>query len=204
LIAKNELLSTLTSALSNNPDTALESMFFLDILAVDLALMPASFFGLGQEVANASLDQLASLGFIDAEYNENGNKYSIKYKNAEGRQYELQGEYDKAADALKCISIVDGKEALISEHCRTSFGYAGQIHTIGDDGSSTVYQLAISGENGAVGISKASKAPPALTGSEKIDFPKQCEQWYAIDGEQVTGKTSGGREISFKYTPSKD
>lgn len=199
--AKGELIAILTDALVNNPGTELDSMSFLGIAMVDIALVPASSFGLGQDAAASAL---GFLGAKDVEYSESGNQYSIKYRNAEGKQYELLGEYDKAADALKCISKMDGKETLISEYRRTSFGYVGQIYTIGEDDSAHVYQLAVKGKDGAVGFSKVSAAPPALTGKETIDFPKQCQEWYAIEGDKVTGITSDGREISFVYTPSED
>jgi hypothetical protein len=201
LEAKSELVSILSDALSTNPGTELDSMSFLGIAMVDLALVPASCFGLGQDVAIATL---GTLGAGDVEYSESGNQYSVKYRSAESKQCELQGEYDKAADALKCISKMDGKEGLIMEYRKTSFGYVGQIYAINEDGSTHVYQLAVSGKDGAVGISKESAAPPELTGSETIDFPKQCQEWYAIEGDAVTGVTSDGREISFVYTPSED
>jgi len=187
--------------LSSNPDTALHSILFLDIITVDMALIPASFFGIGQEAATTSLSEF---GFKDAEYSENGNKYSVKYKNAQGRQYELQGEYDKSADALKCTSLVDGKETLTSEHRKTSYGYVSQTYVVNDDGSTYVYQLTATGNDGVVGMSKASEKPSSLTGSESIDFPKECQEWYAIDGNKVTGVTADGNEISFDYTPSED
>jgi hypothetical protein len=199
--AKGELITTLTDALTNNPGTELDSMSLLGVTMVDMALLPASCFGLGQEAA------ITTLGFLGAEdvvYSENGNQYSVKYRGNEGEQFELQGVFDKAADALKCTSFIDGKESLISEHRKTSFGYIGQIYAINDDGSTYVYQLAVSGKNGAVGISEVSAAPPALTGNETIDFPKQCTEWYAIEGDAFTGVTSDGRELSFVYTPSED
>ena len=55
-----------------------------------------------------------------------------------------------------------------------------------------------------VGISEASSAPKDLTGNEAVDFPKASKEWYAIDGDEFTGVTSDGRELSFKYTPSDD
>jgi len=199
--AKGQLLTRLSDALANNPGTEFDSMSLLGISMVDLALLPASSFGLGEESANLAL---GFLGAKDIVYSENGNQYSVKYKGEDGINYELQGEYDKAEDALKCISIVDGKETLTSEHRKTSYGYVGQTYVIGDDGSTYLYLLTVTGTDGVVGMSEASEKPAALTGSEAIDFPKQCQEWYAIDGNKVTGVTSDGREISFDYTPSED
>ena len=199
--AKGELLTKLSDALASNPDTALNSMSLLGISMIDLALVPASSFGLGEESA------LMVLGFLGAEdlvYSENGNQYSVKYKGEDGKSYELQGEYDKAADALKCTSLVDGKETLTSEHRKTPYGYVSQAYVIDDDGSAYVYQLTATGTDGVVGMSKASEKPSSLTGSESFDFPKQCQEWYAMNGNRVTGLTADGNEISFDYTPSED
>ena len=199
--AKGELIGIITDALTNNPGTELDSVSLLGVTMVDMALLPASSFGLGQE---AAITTLGLLGAEDVVYSENGNQYSVKYRNAEGKQFELQGVYDKAADALKCTSFTEGKEDLISEYRKTSFGYVGQVYVIGEDGSTYVYQLAVSGKDGAVGISEVSAKPSALTGNETIDFPKQCKEWYAIKGNDFTGVTSDGRELSFVYTPSED
>ena len=199
--AKGELLTRLSDALASNPETAFSSMSLLGISMVDLALLPASSFGLGEASANMAL------GFLRAEdivYSENGNQYSVKYKGEDGSNYELQGEYDKSADALKCTSLVDGKETLTSEHRKTSYGYVSQTYVVNDDGSTYVYQLTATGNDGVVGMSKASEKPSSLTGSESIDFPKQCQEWYAMNGNRVTGLTADGDEISFDYTPSED
>jgi len=199
--AKGELVTALSEALATNPGTELDSMSLIGISMLDIALIPASCFGLGQDVANSTL---GILGVEDVAYSESGNRYSVKYRNKEGEQCELQGEYDKATDALKCIAIVDGKESLISEYRKTSFGYVGQVYAINEDGSTYVYQLAVSGKDGAVGISQASELPPPLNGNETIDFPKQCQEWYTLKSNVVTGITSDGKEISFVYTPSKE
>ncbi len=199
--AKGDLVTVLTDALASNAGTEMNSMSLLGVALVDLAVIPASCFGLGEEAATTAL------GLMDLEdivYSENGNQYSVKYKNAEGEQYELQGVYDKAADALRCTSLFDGKESLIWEYRKTSFGYVGQFYVINEDGVTYVYKLAVSGKDGAFGISEASAAPPALTGSETIDFPKQSTEWYAIKGDAVTGATADGKEISFVYTPSEN
>ncbi len=201
LEAKTEVLATLSDALANNPGTELDTMSLLGVMMVDMALLPATSFGLGKEVATATL---GILGAADVEYSEKGNEYSIKYKGNEGEKYEVTGEFDPKVNALKTAAIIDGKETLVSEYRQTSFGYVSQVYTINDDGKASVYHLAISGKNGMVGISEATSAPAGLSGNEAIDFPKESKEWYAIDGDQFTGVTSDGRELSFKYTPSDD
>jgi len=196
--AKLELVNKLADALTNNPETTLSALSFFGISMVDLALLPATFFGLGEASVAAGL---GVIGAQDIKYSENGNQYKVTYNGSDGKKYEMLGEYDKAADALKCTSKIDNKEILFFEYRKTSYGYVSQIYTVNDDGTATLYQLTISENDGMVGIFKASSAPPALTGSEKIDFPKQCQEWYAIEGDKVTGVASGGKEISFVYTP---
>ncbi|HCS75152.1 MAG TPA: hypothetical protein DIW17_14920 [Clostridiales bacterium] len=199
--AKGELTTIISDALSDNPGTELDSLSLLGVILVDLALFPATSFGLGEAAANSAL---GFLGVKDVDYKENGNQYSIQYTDDEGMKYELQGVYDKSADSLKLTAITDGKETVVSEYRKSSFGYVAQTYVLDDDDSASIFYLAISGKNGAIGISEASSKPSDLTGSESIDFPKTSEEWYAIDGDDFTGVTSDGRELSFKYTPSDD
>jgi hypothetical protein len=197
--AKGEVVSLLTDALASNPDTAMDSMSFFGLAIVDLAVVPASSFGMGEDIARTTLGMFGS-EVLD--YSENGNQYMIKWRNSEGGEYELRGEYNEAADALICNAFMDGKESVVWEYRKTSFGYVGQIYSVDEsDGSAYVYQMAISGKDGVVGMYEASSAPSLLTGNEGIDFPKKCDQWFAIEGNTVTGVTLDGREISFTYTP---
>jgi len=201
LEAKSNMVTRLTDALANNPDTGLTSLSFMGLALVDLAMLPATSFGLGDQAAASAL---GLFGFQDVVYSENGDQYSVKYKNAEGTPCELKGEYNKAADALKCTGLIEGKEELVYEYCKTSFGYVGQIYTIKDDGTSYVYQIAVSGKDGVVGMADATENPESLTGNESIEFPKQCPEWYSIKGDEVTGLTSDGENISFTYTPTEE
>ncbi|NLU35945.1 MAG: hypothetical protein GXX01_02820 [Clostridiales bacterium] len=201
LEAKGQLVTLLSDALMNNPGTELDSMALLSIVMVDLLLLPASTFGAGEEEAKFAL---ALLGAQDIVYTENGNQYKVQYQNEEGSQYQVQGVYDVAADALKCTVLVDEKEAVVSEHHKTSFGYVGQIYVVNDDGSANVYQMALRGKDGMIGISEATAAPASLTGGEAVDFPKANKEWYAIEGDRFTGVTADGRELSFIYVPSGD
>lgn len=201
LEAKGQLVTLLSDALMNNPGTELDSMALLSIVMVDLLLLPASTFGAGEEEAKFAL---ALLGAQDIVYTENGNQYKVQYQNEEGSQYQVQGVYDVAADALKCTVLVDEKEAVVSEHHKTSFGYVGQIYVVNDDGSANVYQMALRGKDGMIGISEATAAPASLTGGEAADFPKANKEWYAIEDDRFTGVTADGRELSFIYVPSGD
>lgn len=198
---KGVLIETLTDALSTNPDTQLYSMSFLGVAFLDLVMIPATSFGLGADAANTAL---GFLGIDEVEYSESDNTYSVKYTGEDGKLYELQGEYDQAADSLKCVAKTDGKESLISEHRKTSYGYVGQLFSFNDDGTTLLYQLTVSGNDGVFGISTTALEPPALTGSEPIDFPKQCDEWYEIKNNQVAGHTADGTEFAFTYVPSEE
>jgi hypothetical protein len=199
--AKGELLTALTDALTNNPGTELDSLSLLGVMMVDMVLLPAASFGLGNESAAATL---GILGAGDIEYSENGNEYSIKYKNDDGEKHEIIGVFDPKTNGLKCIAIKDGKENVVSEYKQTPYGYVSQIYFVNDDGEASVYQMTISGKSGIVGISEASSVPAALSGNEAIDFPKTSKEWYALDGDEFTGVNSEGEKLSFKYTPSDD
>jgi hypothetical protein len=67
---------------------------------------------------------------------------------------------------------------------------------IGDDDAITVYQVSVQGTDGVLGISQSGDYKP-LTGRESVDFPKECEAWYAISEKKITGLTADGKEISF-------
>ena len=195
---KGEVVNMLTEDLTNNSDTVMDAISLLDVVLLDIALLPASSFGLGQEAANMTL---GILGLQDVVYSENGTQYSVRYKGADGEQCELQGVYDKAADALKCTALTDEKKTLVYEYRRTPFGYVAQAHAFDDEGTIYVYKMAFSGKNGVIGKEQGSSEPSALSGNEALDFPKKCPEWYAIDGDKITGVTSSGKEISFAYTP---
>ncbi len=197
--AKSALITRLTEGLSNNPDTGMAVFSFFGVTMVDVATLPVSFFGSGQQAAEIGLSMV---GATNVKYTENGNSYTISYSDDENNTYEFSGTYDPAADALTCTATANGKESIFMEYRKTAFGYAGQYYMLNDDGTTTTYVVATDGENGTVGFMSAAKKPAALTGSEAADFPKACDEWYSIQGTTITGKTSDGKEFNFEYTPS--
>jgi hypothetical protein len=114
----------------------------------------------------------------------------------------MTGVWDAASNSIVCTGTTDGVENFYSEYHTTSYGYVGQYYFANDDGTSSLYVVTVSGEDGAFGISTVTAKPAALTGSEPVDYPSSCDEWYAINGSTITGKTSDGTAINFEYTPS--
>ncbi len=197
--AKGNVITKISDGLSSNPDTTMTALSFLGVAMIDLALLPVSFFGMGQESVEAGL---AMMGATGAQYTEDGDAYTITYTDEEGKTYVYAGTYDAAADALVCTATADGAESIYSEYRKTSFGYAGQYYFLNDDGTASLYQIAVKGENGTVGISDAASKPAALTGGEAADFPVSSTEWYSINGTTITGVTSDGTQLNFEYTPT--
>lgn len=196
---KAVVLTRLGEALAKNIDTVWASLSLLDVVSADLTLLPVSLFGSGEESVAAGM---AFMGMTGIEYSENGNSYSIKYSEKEGGSHLFSGTYNAPAEALVCTGSKNGEETIYSEYCKTPFGYVAQYYIVNEEGTASLYQLSLSGEDGVVGISNNGGRPSALTGSEAADFPKTCPEWYAITGKTVTGLMSDGGEVSFEYTPT--
>jgi predicted small secreted protein len=195
---KSAVLSKIMDGLSSNPDTMMSAISFLGASMSDIYMLPAMYFGLGEGNVAAAL---TAMGAKDVVYRETGNSYSVTYQNSEGRETVLNGTYD-AGKSLVCTGSTDGVENIFSETYMTSFGYVGQFYSIADDGTATLYQFSVSGENGAIGMTTGKDRPAALTGDEAADFPKSATEWYAIDGTVITGVNSEGSTVEFTYTPS--
>jgi len=196
--AKSDALNRLMDGLGNNPDTMMSAFSFLGISLSDLYLLPAMYFGLGEtSVATA----MAMMGAKDVTYSEQGNSYTVTYHNAEEEEAALNGTYDKNK-SLVTVGSTNGVENVFAETYRTAFGYVGQFYFISDDGTTTLYQIAISGADGVFGVVSGGERPAPLTGNEGADFPKSATEWYAISGSTITGLTSEGKSVNFEYVPS--
>jgi hypothetical protein len=198
--AKSAALTRLMDGLSNNQDTMTNALSFLGISMSDLYLLPAMYFGLGESsVATA----LAMMGAKDVTYNEQGNTYTITYNNSEEKAAKLVGTYDKGR-SIMAVGSTDGVEDTFFEAFRTSFGYVSQFYFISDGGIGTVYQVAVNGTDGTFSIITETGKPAALTGNEAADFPKSAKEWYAINGNTITGMTADGKSVNFEYVPSEN
>ena len=198
--AKSDVVTKIMDGLGNNPDTIMTALSFIGATMSDLYLLPAMYFGLDESSVAAAL---AAMGAQNVAYEINGNSYSISYLDANDQNAVLTGTYD-AGKSLVCVGSTNGTENVFSEVYKTTFGYVGQFYYIGDDGTTTLYQFAISGEDGVVGMVNGGQRPAALTGSESADFAASAPEWYAIQGSTITGVTSDGTSINFEYVPSED
>ncbi|MEZ4628063.1 MAG: hypothetical protein R2912_08280 [Eubacteriales bacterium] len=198
--AKSVALERLTDGLTNNPDTVMSTFSLLGISLSDLYLLPAMYFGLGESsVATA----LAMMGSKDVKYSESGNNYTITYKNSDDQETTMVGTYDKGR-SLYVVGSTNGVEDTYFEAFRTSFGYVSQFYNIADDGTGTVYQIAVNGSDGTFSIATGVGRPAALTGNESADFPKAAKEWYSITGSTITGITAEGTSVNFEYVPSEN
>jgi hypothetical protein len=178
------------------------ALSFLGISFAELYMLPASYFGLGED---AVMSALALIGSKDVVYTENGNSYTVTYLDSNDLPCEFSGTYDPAG-SLVCVGSTNGTENVFSESYVTSFGYVGQFYMINDDGTTALYQFAIDGTNGdgTIGITTDAGQPSALSGNESADFPTGCAEWYSIYGTTVTGVTSDGTSVNFEYVPTED
>lgn len=199
LEAKNAVIIKITDGFSNNPDAGMAVLSFLGIGMTDLALLPVSFFGMGQETMEMGLSMM---GATNIQYAENGNNYTVTYSDKENKKFTYSGTYNPAIDALTCTVTENGAESTYSEYRKTAFGYTGQYYFLNEDGTTSIYMIAVDGEDGIIGISTTPGKPAALTGSEAADFPKACSEWYSVNGTTITGKTSDGLDLSFDYVPA--
>lgn len=199
LEAKNAVIIKITDGLSNSPDAGMAVLSFLGVGMTDLALLPVSFFGMGQETMEMGLSMM---GATDIQYTENGNNYTVTYSDKENKKFTYSGTYNPAIDALTCTVTENGAESTYSEYRKTTFGYTGQYYLLNEDGTTSIYMIAVNGEDGIIGISTTPGKPAALTGSEAADFPKACSEWYSVKGNTITCKTSDGLDLSFEYVPA--
>ena len=200
--AKTELLSKMMDTLSENPDTIFTSLELTGVLMLDLAMLPVLYFSVGEFAAKAGL---SFMNASDIEYKEDGNNYTISYKDADGLLWVYEGTYDEASDNLSCKATKDGEDSIFLDFISTKYGYASQYYLIDDDGVASLYIVTIDGEGGYVGMSESyggSYSP--LSGSEPADLPAECDQWFAVSGDNLIGLLTDGTEIDLPVIINSD
>ena len=146
--AKNAVVSNIVDGLTSNPELALVAFGLAEVIMLDVVLIPATVLGNGEMVTNAAL---GVLGFADIDYSEDGNNYTLKYKDNQGKSNTFTGTYDDSADSLICTIKEDGKEVLPQNTIKHPLGMS-QYHSVNDDGDTNTYKLSIQGEDGVLGI----------------------------------------------------
>jgi hypothetical protein len=202
------MLSKLSDGLGSSEEYALTAFALMGPIMIDLAFLPVSMSGLGEEAA------MAGLGFFNAtgvQYSENGNTYTISYTSEEqdnnGKTisvaYKFVSIYDSAVNGVVSTASQNGVPALYMEYRQTSFGWVGQYATIAEDGEDAfdIIYVAIQGEDGIIGIGESAAMPTPLNGSESVDFPKTLPMWFAVEGTTITG-LSDGSEFNFEFVPT--
>lgn len=137
---KSFLAERIIGGLSSDPELSLISLDLAGVIMVDLLMIPVSFFGLGEVAAKSGL---AVLQLADVEYKESGNKYTLKYKDNDGKSHTFEGVYDEKADWLVCKATEDDQNILNAEYYQTSFGYIAQYNFIDDNGNATTLKISI-------------------------------------------------------------
>jgi len=194
LEAKGAMLTKLSNGLTTVEPMA--AMNLLGLSMIDLALLPISVFGQDQAGIETGL---AMMGISDIHYQANGNTFTMSYKDEEGISTLFETTYDPGTDFVSTTVSQEGKEVITFEYCKTSYGYASQYYMNNDDGTFSLYKgTYFNGSDGVVGITNAAtSAPPALTAGAPQDFPKDCDSWYAVEGNSGTGVNEEGANISF-------
>jgi len=192
---KSDLVSRLADGLTESQPAA--SMELLGMNMVEMFLLPMVALGVDETYAKATLGYFNA---ADIKYTSNGNNYAVTYTGADGVQMTCETSYDPAKDAAMTKISQAGKESLVFEYLKTSYGYASQYYVQNDDGTYTVYQGTFYGKDGIIGVSVDAEAPPApITGGADVpkEFPKDCSSWYEVKGTAGTGSLSDGTKLEF-------
>lgn len=197
--AKYVVINRLTDGLGQDENAMMAYITIAGVSMADLALAPIAMMGYDEATVAASMAYLGAQGVI---YSVDGNSYTMTYTGSDGKAMVYNAIFNPAAESMVMMVSVDGAETVYSEYYKTSFGYVSQSYFASDDGTGTLYQYSITGEDGVFGYSNASAKPAALTGNEPASFPQNCDEWYAVTGNTITGENSDGAAINFEYTPT--
>lgn len=192
---KSDLVSRLADGLTDAQPTA--AMSLLGMNMVELFLVPMAALGVDEAYAAETLAYLNASG---VKYTSDGNNYSVTYTNGVGDETTCETKYDPDREAAVTTITEAGKESLVFEYCKTSYGYASQYYIKNDDGTYTVYKGTFYGKDGTVGMTDAAAAQPAsiMDGGEvPKDFPKDSASWYAVEGTAGTGVGTDGTNYEF-------
>lgn len=193
---KSDLIARLADGLTDSQPMA--SMELLGMNMVEMFLVPMAALGMDETYAAATLAYMNASG---VKYTADGNNYAVSYSDVEGNQMTCETTYDPDKEAATTKITQSGKESLIFEYIKTSYGYASQYFIKNDDGTYTVYQGTFyNGKDGVIGVTaQAAAQPESIFGKNEVskDFPKENESWYQVEGTAGTGALPDGTALNF-------
>jgi len=128
LETKSEIINRMADGLGESQPMA--AMELLGVNMVEMYMVPMAALGMDESYAN---ETLAYLNASDVDYKADGNHYSVAYTGADGVQISCESTYDKDKEAATTKISQAGKEALIFEYTKTSYGHASQYFKKKDD-----------------------------------------------------------------------
>jgi len=191
---KSKAYERLTSKIEENSELALTAgLALLPVVMVDLALLPLTIVGVdGGEAA------LAVLGMEGVKVAQDGNTYTITYKDTEGKSITQTCEYDAKSDSIKSV-IKDGdKQTMFFEYVYIGGGYASQYYMLNEEEGN--YTLITSYFNDSdfvgFGIATAKKEPASIYKNGKLssDFIVNDESYFMLEGDVMTIFTEGEKK----------
>lgn len=191
---KSDLITRMADGLTDSQPAA--AMELLGMNMVEMFMIPMAAVGLDETHAKETLAYLNTSG---VKYTAEGNHYLLTYSDAQGSEVTCDTLYDPKKDTVATKIMEAGKESLVFEYTKTSYGYASQYYLKNDDGTYIVYQGTFYGKDGTVGvINNAAAQPGSILGKEvQKDFPKACDSWYEAEGSEGKGKTADGAVLTF-------
>lgn len=178
----------ISGAIEENIEENWELSFALLPLAmVDLSLIPMLLIGV--EGGDETLGMMSMLGIMDAKVDQNGNSYTLTYKNPDGESLVMTCEYDAATDSVRSKMTQTESEELFFEYVSTGSGYASQYYYPEEDGSySLITAYFDDSDLAGFGMTTVSKEPESIfkkTGL-KSDFIKNDDMYFYIEGGVLT------------------
>ena len=195
LNAKSDLINRMATGLGDSQPAA--AMELLGMNMVEMYMVPMAALGVDETYAEAMLSYLNA---ADVKYTADGNHYAVSYKGADGVEVACETTYDPGKEAATTKISQSGKEALIFEYAKTSYGYASQYFIKNDDGTYSIYKGTFYGKDGVLGLSSETAAQPeSIIGKGEVskDFPKDCESWFKAEGSAGTGVGPDGTTYDF-------
>jgi hypothetical protein len=193
---KSDLVTRLADGLGESQPMA--AMGLLGMNMVEMFLVPMAALGVDETYAETTLAYLNASG---VKYSSDGDNYSVTYTDGTGAETTCETKYDPDREAAVTTITEAGKEALVFEYYKTSYGYASQYLIMNDDGTYTIYKGTFYGKDGTVGMTEAAAEKPAsiMDGGEvSKDFPKDSTSWYTVEGTAGTGVGTDGTAYEFK------